>query len=59
MGRKMPQMVTVSPGDAIRVCSPRQVTVRLRGMLPTGTWRFQRALRGTALARPPLLDKVT
>jgi hypothetical protein len=37
LGRNTPQMVTISPGVAILVRSPLQVTVRPRGMLPTGT----------------------
>jgi hypothetical protein len=36
-GRKIPVTDTWSPGNACRVVSPRHSTVRLRGMLPTGT----------------------
>lgn len=33
-----PVMLTWSPGRVHLVVSPRQITVKLLGMFPTGTW---------------------
>lgn len=37
VGRKMPEMVTMSPGPHSRVVSPLQCTTMVRGMWPMGT----------------------